>query len=115
MKTDFDNLRKWRRAQVTLAIVLIVQGVTGLVELSMGKGDGIFCWMQNVVLLAFAAVSFCVHRCSGCPYCGKSVMSGWTGKDGAGRNCVKRIEKRLPVICVHCEKDVDTDFSKRVL
>ena len=65
MKTDFEDLRKWRRAQVTLAIVLIVQGVTGLVELSIGKGDGIFCWMQNVVLLAFAAVSFCVHRCSG--------------------------------------------------
>ena len=51
MKTDFEDLRKWRRAQVTLAIVLIVQGVTGLVELSMGKGDGIFCWMQNVVLI----------------------------------------------------------------
>ena len=102
MKTDFEDVRKWRRAQVTLAIVLIVQGVTGLVELSMGKGDGIFCWMQNVMLLASAAVSFCVYRCSGCPYCGKSVMSGWAGKDGAGRNCVKRIEKRLPVICVYC-------------
>jgi hypothetical protein len=86
MKTDFEDLRKWRRAQVTLAIVLIVQGVTGLVELSMGKGDGIFCWMQTVVLLAFAAVSFCVYRCSGCPYCGKSVMSGWNSGDKKSGN-----------------------------
>ncbi len=105
MKTDFDNLRKWRRAQVTLAIVVIVLGVIGLVELSLGR---ICCWAQNVVSLSFVAVSFCVYRCSRCPYCGKSVLSGWSGKDGAGRNCIKRIEKRLPVICVHCGEEVDT-------
>ena len=107
MKTGFDNLRKWRRAQVMLAIIVIVLGVIGLVELSFGKGDKICCLVQNVVSLLFVAVSFCVYRCSRCPYCGKSVLSGWSGKDGAGRNCIKRIEKRLPVICVHCGEEVD--------
>ena len=36
-------------------------------------------------------------------------------KNASEQDGGRRIEKRLPVICVHCEKDVDTDFSKRVL
>ena len=44
------------------------------------------------------------------------VRDGADGrKNASGQDCGQRIEKCLLVICVHCEKDVDTDFSKRVL
>ena len=109
MKTDFNNLRKWRKVQVMLAIVVIVLGLLAFVELFLGKGGRIYGLSLNIVSLALAAVSFCVYRCSRCPYCGKSVMSGWTGKDGARRNCVRRITKRLPIICAHCGKEMDTN------
>ena len=109
MKTDFNSLRKWRRAQVILAIVMIVLGFFGFMDLYSIKTIRINLWVFNIVSLASVVVSFCVCRCSRCPYCGKSVMSGWTGKDGAGRNCVKRIAERLPVVCAHCGEELDTD------
>ena len=35
-------------------------------------------------------------------------MSSWLGRDGAGRNCIRRVAEGLPVICVHCGKEVET-------
>ena len=47
---------------------------------------------------------------------GEWVRDGADGrKNASGQDGGRRNEKHQPVICVHCEKDVDTDFSKRVL
>ncbi|MBQ9431430.1 MAG: hypothetical protein IJU44_07755 [Kiritimatiellae bacterium] len=109
MKTDFYKFRKWRHYQVSSAKVLVVLAVADIV-LSVFSGFGRHNnWITPIIGLVVAIASFKMLSCSRCTHCGKSVMSKWLGRDAAGRNCTKRIEKRQPILCFHCVQEVDTD------
>ena len=109
METDFNKLRKWRRMSKVLAIIVIALSTIRLMEIMTSVH-----YVENNMLLILAnlllaVTQLCSWRYSRCPYCGKSVMSHWTGHDGAKRNCVKLIEKSMPIICVNCGERVETD------
>jgi len=109
MKTDFDKFRKWRHYQVASAIVLIVLVVSNIILsafLGFSRPCNLSVCIVSVItgIMGLKAISY-----SRCPHCGKYIMSKWLGRDSAGRNCTKRIEKRLPILCFHCGQEVDTD------
>ena len=109
MKTDFDKFRRWRHYQVASAIVLTVLTVTDIV-LSVFFGFSRTCNLSiGIVTVITGIMGLKAISYSRCPHCGKSVMSKWLGRDSAGRNCTKRIEKRLPILCFHCGQEIDTD------
>lgn len=109
MKTNFDELRKWRHYQVASAIVLLVLVVTDVISsvfFGFNRSSS-----RNICIVAFITSIMALKAVghSRCPHCGMSVMSKWTGRDAAGRNCAKRIEERLPISCFHCGTEIVTD------
>ena len=104
MKTDFEKFRKWRHYQVAWAIVLITLAIVNIFLWGTGSS---FAPSIAGLYLAFAGLK--THSYSCCPHCGKSFMSKWTGRDAAGRNCTKRIERHQSILCVHCGQEIDTN------
>ena len=109
METDFAKLRMWRHVQVLSAVIMIVLVLIDLAEKVFFVRSNVATLSLSVAALAVAVTNLCVYRYSRCPHCGKSLMSTWLGRDAAGRNCVTRIEKCLPVLCAHCGEEADTD------
>lgn len=106
MKTDFDKAREWRCAQKVSAIILIA---ISLINIAREFSRASVLSESLVATLAVAVTGWGVWKNSRCPYCRKSIMSAWTGRDGGKRNCVQRIEKRQSVVCIHCGEEIDTD------
>lgn len=104
MKTDFEKFRKWRHYQVAWAIVLMILAIANIVLL--GTSTNLVLSIAGL-LTVFASLK--TFSYSFCPHCGKSFMSKWTGRDAAGRNCTKRIERHQSILCVHCGQEIDTD------
>ena len=108
MTTDFGKIRKWRRVQLVCTVACVVVLLVSMFRMATHtyrSRDNLPC----AVMAFFASVAaWQVCRHSKCPHCGKRLMSFWLGRDGAGRNYIWRVEKRQPVICVHCGEEVDT-------
>ena len=116
MKNDFEKFRKWRRFQAVfacaliLALVLVAISTTSSDFAYIGRRDGlriagIVCALGVIMNI----VALNITKNLRCPHCGKSFMSKWMGRDAAGRNCAKRIEKRLPILCFNCGQEIDTN------
>ena len=108
MTTDFDKARKWRRVQLVCAVALVVAAIVGMFKITAHtyrNRDNLPCIVLSLIT---CVASWQVCRYSQCPHCGKWLMSSWLGRDGAGRNYISRVVKGLPVICVHCGREVET-------
>ena len=110
MKTDFNRAREWRLAQKVSAVILfVIIAIRILVAILASRThDGISLAIA-VVSLAVCVTGIGIWRNLRCPHCGNSVMSAWTGRDGAKRNCIRSVESRSPVICARCGEEVDTN------
>ena len=109
MKTDFEKFRKWRRCQVAWAIVLIVLAIANIVLSALRNSSNNGSLVVCIAGLIVACTSLKTYSYSCCPHCGESAMSKWSGRDAAGRNCAKRIAKRLPILCFNCGQEIDTN------
>lgn len=108
-KNDFNKAREWFLAQRVSAVALLIF-VTIDIVLSVTGNHRSMPSLGNAV--CGIAVSVCAINCVRhlrCPHCGKSVMSFWLGRDGAGRNCMQLITQHKPIICAHCGEEVETD------
>lgn len=108
MTADFDKVRKWRRIQMVCAAVFLVVTLVNLYRwatFSCSSGDHL---LYSIVAFAVSVAAWPCIKYSRCPHCGKRLMSFWMGRDGAGRNYMRRVAKGLPVICAHCGEEVET-------
>ena len=108
MTTDFDKARKWRRVQLVCAVALAILAIVDVFRMTAHtyrSGDSLPCIVLSLITCV-AGWQACQY--SRCPHCGKWLMSSWLGRDGAGRNCIRRVARGLTVICVHCGKEVET-------
>lgn len=108
MIPDFDKAREWRLAQWACAILTIAYCMIGMLRLVISLDSRFCAYPTSLATLATAICASKVQKYSRCPHCGKSVFTKWLGRDGAGRNAIKRIEKRLPIICPHCGEELET-------
>ena len=110
MTTCIANVRKWWLVQLISSIVFLgVIALNWVWNAFSSRENGIL--LLAVAGLAMGVATFAtwqVMRHSRCPHCGKRLMSFWLGRDGAGRSCVNRVMKGLPVICVNCGEEVET-------
>ena len=109
LATPFDRVRTWRRFQLATAIGLAVIGAAGLIglvlELAFSPLLNLLVCLPSLMIGVFAQLAYNSARC---PYCGKHVMSYWSGRDGRKRKAVERIMHRETVVCVHCGAEVET-------
>jgi len=108
MTTDFDKARKWRRIQIACAVAFLVVTLINIYRwatFSCRNSDNL---LYSIVAFMMATAAWQCLKYSRCPHCGKWLMSSWLGRDGAGRNYIRRVAKGLPVICAHCGKEVET-------
>ena len=108
MTTDFDKARKWRKMQLVCAVALVVLVVVGVFKMAAHtyrNRDNLPCIVLSLITCV-AGWQACQY--SRCPHCGEWLMSSWLGRDGAGRNCIRRVARGFPVVCVHCGKEVET-------
>ena len=108
MTSDFDKVRKWRRIQMVCAAVFLVVTLVNFYRwatFSCSSGDHL---LSSIVAVAVAVATGQCVKYSRCPHCGKRLMSFWLGRDGAGRNYIRRVAKGLPVICAYCGEEVET-------
>lgn len=109
METNFMKFRKWCRWQKAYAVLMILANLAYLLADSFfegGRPRG-FLWL-GLAALACAYAGFQARRYARCPYCGKCALSFW-GRDGAGRNGVRRIECRHSILCAKCGAEIETD------
>ena len=108
MQTDFEEFRKWRHYTVACAIVVLVLTVADFALAAfLGSNRCLGLGICMAVIITMIMSFKCVGHWR-CPHCGRFFMSNW-GRDAAGRNCAKRIEKRLPILCFHCGQEIDTE------
>ena len=108
MTTDFNKARKWRRVQLVCAVALAIVAIVDVFRMTAHtyrSGDSLPCIVLSLIT---CVASLQVCRYSRCPHCGRWLTSSWLGRDGAGRNCIRRVTKGLPVICAHCGEEVET-------
>ena len=108
MTADFDKARKWRRVQLVSGVALVVVAVVDLLMImshTYRHGSSLPCVVLSLITCVAGWRSCQYLRC---PRCRERLMSFWLGRDGAGRNCIRRVTKGLPVICSHCGEEVET-------
>ena len=108
MTTDFDKARKWRRVHLVCAVACVAMLLVSMFRMATHTYRS--CDNLPCVVMAFitCVAAWQVCRYSKCPHCGKRLMSTWLGRDGAGRNYIRRVTKGQPVICAQCGEEVDT-------
>ena len=109
LKTPFDKVRMWRRFQLFSAIMLMVVSVIGSIEFALDVKLRSMSLFISALSLVACVSGWLSCRSARCPHCGKCVMSGWSGRDGAGQTAVRRIMRREPVVCVHCGAQIETE------
>ena len=106
--SNFDKARVCRRLQKLFAIALLLFCGVNLIKFVVSKHRSCDSLPNIIAASAVVISSIGVLRFARCPECGKSLMTTWLGRDGAGRNCIRRIEKSLSVRCPHCGAEVET-------